>query len=208
MLPVVLAVLLMVASAQNAFAAVIDQKQENISGGFQSIMPSDPMGQTFQPSMTKLEAVEAYIKTDPAGGDVIFLTIREGSVTGTQLLMASQSVASNFEGWVHFTFGSLTVTPGSTYCIRLTAASPFPSWGRSATNLYPNGEAIVFGNPAVPAGDFAFRTYGSGQTTTTMTRAAVGGVTLPANSLTVLAPYLTMIGLVATVAVAVRKRRN
>ena len=38
--------------------------------------------------------------------------------------------------------------------------------------------------------------------------AYVGGVVLPTNNLTVLAPYLAMIGLVATAAVAAKKRRN
>jgi len=36
----------------------------------------------------------------------------------------------------------------------------------------------------------------------------VGGVLLPTNSLTVLAPYLAMIGLIAATAVAIKKRRN
>jgi len=36
----------------------------------------------------------------------------------------------------------------------------------------------------------------------------VGGVVLPTNTLTILAPYLAMIGLVATAAIAVKKRRN
>jgi len=38
--------------------------------------------------------------------------------------------------------------------------------------------------------------------------AYVGGVVLPTSSLTVFAPYLAVIGVVATVAVAVKKRRN
>ena len=36
----------------------------------------------------------------------------------------------------------------------------------------------------------------------------VGGVLMPTNTLAVLVPYLTVIGLVATVAVAIKKRRN
>jgi len=39
-------------------------------------------------------------------------------------------------------------------------------------------------------------------------RAYVGGVVMPTNIFMILAPYLAVIGLVATAAVAIKKRRN
>jgi hypothetical protein len=123
LLPAVLTVLLMVSSVQNAFAAVVDQKQENFVGGTGAvtIWAFSPIGQEFQPGLSILEAVEVNIRTMEGGGDdTITLNIRQGSISGTVLATASKSVTEGFEGWVYFALGSISVTTGSTYVIQLS----------------------------------------------------------------------------------------
>ena len=196
-LPVVLAVLLAVSSAQNVSAMRIDQSQE-ISNMFFGIPFSSPIGQEFKPSVPFLEAVEVRLKL-LGQADTITLYVREGTIGGTILATAALSLPSGFDGWALFPLGSVKVTPEATYVIQLTAGVIYSYWGRATGNPYPRGRAIhngLFHDDE----DQAFRTYGP--------RSSVGGVVLPTNSLTVLAPYLAMIGLVAVAAtVYVTKRR-
>ncbi len=192
-----LAALLAVSSAQNVFAATLDQQQENFGGGF-SIFTWNPVGQEFQPSLPSLQAVEVYIRTI-GGGGIVTLTIMQASIGFPPLVTATQSLSNGFVGWVMFTFASISVTPGTTYVIRLQVTQDFFHWGSAGINNYPRGRLIIQGN-FIAGDDAAFRTYGS---------TSVGGVVLPTNSLTVLAPYLAMIGLVAVAGtVYVTKRRR
>jgi len=205
LLPVVLAVLLALASTQNVFAMVIDQKQESFVGATQ-ILSGDPLGQEFQPSLNTLEAVEVNLDTMNQGGDdTITLTIRQGSVTGAVLATAAKSLTQGFSGWVYFALASVRVTVGSTYVIRLSATKNTFGWRYSDGNPYPSGMMIrgELGVPEmVPRQDCAFRTYGS-------TSSSVGGVIVSTSTYMALAPYLAMIGLVATTAaVAFKKRRD
>lgn len=200
---VVLVVLLALTSAQNVYAATLDQKQENAVAWIRINVLNG--GQEFQPSLPTLEAVSVKINTFSAGDgdDTITLTIRQGTIGGSVLATATRSLADGFGGdsgeWVYFTLSPVSVTPGSTYVIVLTATKNTFGWG-FGDDAYANGVQIRDGNP-YPKADFAFRTYGSGP--------SVGGVIVTTNNFMTLAPYLALIGLVATsVAVAVKKRLN
>jgi len=65
-------------------------------------------------------------------------------------------------------------------------------------NLY--GSAAGLGHPDDPTVTAIYQKIGQS--------AYVGGVVLPTNNLTMLAPYLATIGLVATTVVAIKKRRR
>jgi hypothetical protein len=207
-----LTVLLTVSSAQSVFAAVLDQKQESgITGSIISAFGFDKMlGQEFKPSLPTLVAVDVKINTmNHDGDDTITLTIRQGTIGGAVLATATRSLTDGFGGdfgeWVSFTLTPSSVTPGSTYVIRLQATKNTFGWiSNDLGNPYPDGRAIEGGIP-LPGQDFTFRTYGPDAGPTV---GAVGGIVLPTNTLTVLAPYLIMIGLAAVAAtVYVTKRR-
>jgi len=202
----VLAVVAALSATQNVFAAVIDQKQELFDSAAQ-ILFNSPIGQEFQPSLNRLEAVEVRIGTiNHLGDDTITLTVREGSISGMILATSTQSVADGFDGWVYFSLTPISVTLGSTYVIQLSATKATHEWWRkSNTNPYPNGRAIVGGNPQ-DNNDMTFRTYGS-----TATSPSVGGVVIPPNTFALVSPWLAVIGLVgciATVVVVAKKRRH
>jgi hypothetical protein len=208
-LPVVLAALLAIASTQNVFAATLDQKQETVSIFNSCIQTCDPIGQEFKPSLPVLEAVEVYIGTINgwAGDDTITLTVRQGTIGGPIIVTGSKSLVTGFKGWVYFPLTPVSVTPESTYVIRLQATKITFSWYYSPDALYSRGVAFENG-AAIAVQGFTFRTYGSAATTSTTTKPSVGGVVLPTDSLTVLVPYLAMIGLVTVAAtVYVTKRR-
>lgn len=187
------------------FATTLDQKQETFTGLLYQILSNDPLGQEFQPTLNTLEAVEVYIDTMNQGGDdTITLTIRHGSVTGTVLATAAQSLTQGFSGWVYFTLGSVRVTVNSIYVIRLSATKNTFGWGLADGNPYPRGMAIVgeLGIPEkAPELDCTFRTYGSISST-------VGGVVAPTNKIEILTPYIALAGLVAVSAVVVVKRMS
>jgi hypothetical protein len=71
---------------------------------------------------------------------------------------------------------------------------------KDSGNPYPAGRLILLGVPQ-PDQDATFRTYGS-------TSTSVGGFVQSTNNLPVLVPYLAVIGLVATAAIALKRRRN
>mgnify|MGYP001130692172 CR=1 FL=1 len=134
LLPVVLAVLLVVASAQNVFAAlVLDQKQELSTNGV-TIALNDENGQEFTPSLTPLAAVAINIDTVWNGPCTLLIRIRVAKsghdLTGAILGSASQSVPGTLSGsWVTFTFSPvITVTPGQKYVITVSGAGANPVW--------------------------------------------------------------------------------
>jgi hypothetical protein len=195
----VLAVVLVLSSAQNGFAAVIDQRQESTYGGSVQILEFSPVGQEFQPSLPILEGVEVQLSS-PFGGpdDTITLNIRQGSVTGTVLATATKFLTTGPSNWVYFTLGSISVVPGATYVIELAATQVTFRWDSSSFPAYPRGDAIWRGNPNSMY-DFCFRTYGSEASYSS----PVGGFMEPVNKLTVFAPYLALFGLVVTIAIVV-----
>jgi hypothetical protein len=211
----VLAIVLALSSAQNVFAATLDQKQEESPYNYTiQILSSSPIGQEFKPSLSILEAVEVKIGTMNQGGDdTVTLTVRRWTITGTVIATASKDLVQGSEGWVYFSLTPVFVTPGSTYVIQLQATKNTFGWLASSSNPYPRGVAIDTepgeGTHSEPEIDFCFRTYGSGSTSTPA--GPVGGFIMPVNTFAVLAPWVAVIGLVGcigTVVVVSRKRRS
>ena len=111
--------------------------------------------------MPILEAVEVRVSSPvPAGDDTIILTVREGTIDGTPIATASQFLVDGFQGWVYFTLTPVSVTPESTYVIRLQATKTTFLWCYGVGDPYPRGVAIESGT-GISGQDFAFRTYGS-----------------------------------------------
>ncbi len=192
-----------------ATVEVIDQKQEahNI---WEQILAAYPLGQEFTPTMSPLIAVEVYIKSinPTAGPDTLTVNIRQTTITGTILGTASQYLSDvGYDAWLRFDFpGGIALTPGSIYVIEVSCTKTTFGWGNSGVDVYPGGRTIQQGSPN-PGSDQAFRTYSIRE----VPRAPVGGILTSANKLTILAPHLTLIGLVAaltTATVVVKRRRK
>jgi len=168
LLAVAVVVLFALSSAQNVFAATLDQKQEqNPYNAMAQILSNSPIGQEFKPSLPTLEAVEVEIGTMNSGGDdTVTLIIREGTITGTVIATASMLLVQGFGGWVHFALTPVSVTPESTYVIQLQATKNTFGWSYSSSlvapflDAYTRGVAIELGSPE-PTDDYCFRTYGS-----------------------------------------------
>ena len=211
---VVLAVLLVVLSVSApAFASeVIDQKQEIFSGGV-SIKNNPIVGQEFVPSLPNLIAVEVHIYfADNVPTSQLTLSIREGTIDGTVVSGSTQSkdVSGNVDDnfWLRFDFPvPLSVTPLSTYVIRLEANDPsgLLSWNYAVTDLYSSGRAIINSIPS-SGSDFTFRTYAQVSESPSGPSGYVGGELFSANKLAVLSPYLALFSVIAVAAVLVKRK--
>lgn len=88
----VLTVVLALSSTQNVFAAVLDRKQEVVTGNWNLDYASGyTLGQEFQPSLLIPVAVEVNLVVEFAPA-TITLNIRQGTITGAILGSASASV--------------------------------------------------------------------------------------------------------------------
>ena len=212
----ILAVFLVVLSVSGpAYGSeVIDQKQETW-GGAQSIKNNPFVGQEFVPSLPNLIAVEVHIYfADNVPTSQLTLSIREGTIDGTVVSGSTQSkdVSGNVDDgfWLRFDFPvPLSVTPLSTYVIRLEANDPsgLLAWNYAVTDLYSSGRAIINSIPS-SGSDFTFRTYAQVSESPSGPSGYVGGELSSANKLAVLSPYLALISIVAVAAFALKKRKN
>jgi hypothetical protein len=193
----VVLVLFVLSCRPNAFAAVVDQKQEIVTGTI-DLTSNSAIGQEFQPSLGLLEAVDVYLDTQNSAAATITLMVRAGTLTGTVLATATVSVPGNTQpGFVHFAFNSVGVTPGSTYVIQLVqVAGVIVRWHDSDANPYGKGEALVDNNVPLPSIDMAFRTYGS-----TPNSSPVGGEMLSVNPVQILGPWIAVVLALTAVAV-------
>jgi len=208
--------MLLTIPCSQVFAAtgVLDQKQETWGSGIQ-ILSTEPVGQSFIPTLSPLGTVEVFVWTQNPGqgDDTITCRIRDSTIGGTILGTASQSLTDGFGGtgsgagaWLRFDFSPpITVTPGSTYVIELDAnVATFGWWFQNGGNPYPDGGMIMVGGSPSATVDSTFRTY------LPPASASVGGVVSPVDKLAVLTPYLALIGLIAVVSAfyVIRRRRD
>jgi hypothetical protein len=181
---------------------VIDQKQEDGSQGSVYLVDNRPTWQSFVPTLPYYTAVEVLLVGQGSATEAT-LKIREGSITGPELVSVTQT-AFSFVGdrWVRFNFSTpVVLSPGSTYVIELDAEFAFHQW-RYGNDPYPSGVAAWAGTTRSEY-DFAFRTYG-------YPLAPVGGYAVTVNKLAILTPYLTLVGLIAAVSIIyfIRTRKD
>lgn len=144
---------------------VYDQQssdENNLQEGGSGIQQSQPLGQSFTPSLATVGFIRLYIydastlNTTP--GDVV-VQLRSGSITGAILgVSPTVTLPDNFGGPVNFTFTDpIAVTPGVTYFFQLALLNN-NSYGvsRSPFYSYAGGTAFVSG-VADPPSDLWFR---------------------------------------------------
>ena len=194
-----------------ALTGVVDQKQEDLSGGSISIFFQSPIGQQFIPSLSPLIGVDVWVRGIAFDSDTLTVNIRESAISGNLLSTTSKLVSSPFQGWVHFDLPSeVQVTIGSTYVIQLVVTENIFFWQSSGGGSYPLGNAIIGGTEEIGV-DFAFRTYAPGSASPPNPHHYVGGELFSADKLAVLSPYLALMGLagvVASTAVVMKRRRR
>jgi len=145
---------------------VVDQhNDDSFSTVYYGVPIASPLGQSFVPSSTGLDAVELVIfGTCPIGQTAnVTVQIRSGSITG-EIVGTSSTVpvpCVAFHYIAHFDFPvPITLDPGATCVIEVVAAplNPGDSVGVMFhnTNPYAAGSAILQGI-ADPARDFWFR---------------------------------------------------
>ena len=144
--------------------------------------------------------------------------IHSGSPTGALLSTSFTMNPPLPSGFIPFTFSSpAAVVAGSVYAIVIHTSGTNDGGGYAVSNAGPGPYAAGdewnldrFAGwilTCCPLSDLAFKTYVA---TAPPSPTAVGGVVLPANTLVLVAPWLTIIGLVGCVgtAVVVAKKRR
>lgn len=150
----------------------VDQSWEPRSGcgtGTWTILDYEPIGQEFTPTKAVLYGVDVLLEnfnSGPPYQDVVTVTIREQSITGTTLASLSRSIVSSVPHgiiWQQFQFSpSVVLIPGNLYVLELAATDPTFGW-RGAQNSascpgYPGGSWIYWGTVRTNA-DVHFRTW-------------------------------------------------
>jgi hypothetical protein len=112
--------------------------------------------QEFVPTLDKLTRVGVKIAQWYSGSPDLIMTIEKplGTVLTTKSMPATSIPSPNCD-WVSFNVPDITLIPGGSYFIKLTA--PLGSeygWGIAYNNLYPQGTSSQY------PGDWCFRTYG------------------------------------------------
>jgi hypothetical protein len=151
------------AVAAPAHAVVIDQSHTPEIFSAWSLAFMGPVGQEFVPTVSPLNVVELWISHGMEGSEPasdITVRVREGAIDGAVL---GESLPVHVAGEVAeamtFTFTTpVILTPGAVHVLEAVVApgGGNPMIGGSETPDYPDGRAILLGQP-VPA-DLWFRT--------------------------------------------------
>jgi len=132
---------------------IFDQSSSttNNSGEFlANIQASQPIGQSFTPSLAGVGFVRLYVSDRNADGvgTTILVNLLSGSLTGSVVsATAPVFVPDGFHGFTDFFFpANATVTPGSTYYFRPVVQSGEDyGVGYDSRFLYPGGNAFFNG---------------------------------------------------------------
>lgn len=143
---------------------VFDQQsfgESNYGEFLANIQGSQPMGQSFTPSLDGVGFIRLYISDNffDGIGTTIFVNLRAGSITGAVLSSTSPvSLPDRFHGPTNFFFAlQVPVTPGTTYYLEpvVQSGQDFGT-GYDGRYGYTGGTAFFNGN-ADPSSDLWFR---------------------------------------------------
>ncbi|MBE2197730.1 MAG: hypothetical protein IAE79_03900 [Anaerolinea sp.] len=147
----------------------IDQQNNITEGGLWGVAELGPVGQTFTPAADSLDVVVLWVATGGLAPVTLQVVVREGGLDG-RILGQSQPVdiPLDFADRVSFAFvTAVSLRPGQLHTLEVTRVSSAGNgavgWVQHAgwDDPYPNGEAIVQGQP-LPQADLWFQT-GRGQ---------------------------------------------
>ena len=165
---------------------VYDQ-QSSVDGVYREggveIQPTQPMGQSFTPSLNSVGFVRIYAyDADSADGlgATLYLNLRADSITGPILGTTDPLALPNFFGRpVDFIFSTpVPVTPGTTYFFQPVVQSG-NTWGLNASDYnYAGGTAFVLGQPNTRNWDLWFREGVVVPEPSSITLISVGGIGL------------------------------
>jgi hypothetical protein len=148
--------------AQGTFIYDQQSSDENqLGGGVADITSSQPIGQSFTPSLSAVGFVRLYLSDGVFNGlgTTVYVNLRANSITGNVLAATSPvSVGDRFVGSVDFLFASnIAVTPQAQYYFQPVVQSG-QSFGVYAYNSfgYSGGTAFSQGI-VVPGWDLWFR---------------------------------------------------
>jgi hypothetical protein len=139
------------AHAQGIF--VYDQQSTNLAEGVASLQFSQPMGQSFTPSLSAIEFVSLYLfdgDFENALGGTVLVNLRSDSITGTILSStAPVFIPDGFFGTTNFSFNTtVAINPGTIYYLEPVIQSGNPDIGSYITDAsYTGGSEIYQGSP-------------------------------------------------------------
>jgi hypothetical protein len=133
---------------------IFDQQSFNESnyGEFPAnIQASQPIGQSFTPSLSGIDFVRFYLtdRTTDGIGTVAYVNIRVGSITGAVISSTSPvALSDQFHGATNFFFSTqVPLTPGTTYYLQPVIQSGEDFGISYDTFRYPGGTAFFNGSP-------------------------------------------------------------
>lgn len=189
-----LAVLLALSSVQNVFAATEIAYDDGTSWGIAS---STYLGVRFTAPWSYARLVQIRLVPPGSYAYTVYIT-QSDHVT----IITSFPVSTIINVWNTFSVPGGGVTVPNEFYIVIKSEAFTVLYNDKANNYgrsYSGG--TLAGMSQFPGGDFLLRAY-------VESASSVGGIALPTNSLTVLAPFLIMIGLVTIAAIVfVAKRR-
>jgi hypothetical protein len=135
--------------------------QEQIASGFNANLGIfAPIGQTFTPTLSGLDAVELRMSDSAGFPGNVFVRVRAGSTVGSILgTSLTTSLPDGGAGILHFDFVStVPLTPGSLYVIEnvLESGSSNVHWNGQFANPYLGGTSIFEGE-SLDSSDMWFR---------------------------------------------------
>ena len=143
---------------------VFDQQsfgESNYGEFLANISASQPIGQSFTPTLSGIGFVRIYLsdRSSDGIGTTVFVNIRAGSITGAVVSSTSPvALPDQFHGPMNFFFaGEVPLTPGTTYYLQpvIQSGEDFGT-GYDGRYGYTGGTAFFNGN-ADPLDDLWFR---------------------------------------------------
>ena len=143
------------ARCQGTFVYDQQSSTNEVSTGFDpNIQSSEPIGQSFVPSLSSVGFVRLYVSDSifPVGSPAtVYVNLLSGSITGTVLAATSPlNLPGGYFGYTNFFFSApVSVNPGTTYYFQIVANSSDEWLTRflGGGSSYTNGTAFLNGQP-------------------------------------------------------------
>lgn len=143
--------------------STLDQHVDT-ADGYWRILSHQMVGQTFRPTLNKLDGLGAYTGIQPSGPNscTITVTLFKNNTPPIKIAEKTQTIYK-METYTIIDIPAVNMVPDARYTMYLTASSPYAYWLTKLSDVYPRGTAIV-DSVTDASSDFVFATFGYNDT--------------------------------------------
>lgn len=132
--------------------------------GYFRYLTHPKLGQTFRPTLNKLDGLGVYSGIQPAGPSSCTLSVVLYKNTDMSTPIAHRSTTIyKMESYTIIDIPPVNMVPNARYTMYATASSPYAYWLAKMSDVYPRGTAII-DSVADSGVDFVFATFGYNDT--------------------------------------------